>query len=179
MSRDYFSILGLSPGRYAPREIFRRFSARRRQLLDELDDPARYAESRRQLDELHRAYNVLRDPQRQADHARVVLQTEPDDDRAGQLRDLIEASLEGGLLRYSRREQILAEGRRLGFSPFHTQLMIAQVQFGGRILASSRTGDSRSSVDSASRIGARFAAAGVLALAIFLAMVRWLGSWKT
>lgn len=175
MSHDYFSILGLTPGCYAPGEIARRFNARRRRLLTALDDPAQHVESRRRLDELHRAYNALRDPRRQAEHRRAA-RAGDDQDRVARLRRLIELSLEGGLLRYSRRAEILDEGRRLGFSEFHAQLLIAQVQFGDGIIAPPYRRDVYRSAESASQVGARFAAAGVLALAIFLAMVRWLGT---
>ncbi len=176
MSREYFSILGLTPGRYEPKEIVRRFEARRRRLLVELDDPARHVESRRRLNELHRAYNALHDPRRQAEHLRVARNDNDDNDRVARMRRLIEASLEGGLLRYSRRAEILAEGRRLGFSEFHTQLMIAQVQFGGDLIVTPTDRRVSASAETASRVGARFAAAGVLALALFLAMIRWLGT---
>jgi hypothetical protein len=172
MSRDYFATLGLTPGRYEPREIARRFAARRRRLLADLDDPTRHVESRRRLNELYLAYNALRDPRRQVECAR---RGDDGDDRVARLRTLIEASLEGGLLRCSRRAEILAEGRRLGFSEFHTQLLIAQVQFGDGIVMPPCGRRGSGSAESAARIGARFAAAGVLALALFLAMIRWLG----
>ena len=176
MSREYFSILGLTPGRYEPKELARRFEARRRRLLVELADPARYVESRRGLDELHQAYNALCDPRRQAEHLRAARDENTDDGRVARLRRLIEASLEGGLLRYSRRLEILAEGRRLGFSEFHTQLLIAQIQFGGELVVPPTRCGIPASAETSSRVGARFAAAGVLALAIFLAMIRWLGA---
>jgi DnaJ-class molecular chaperone len=176
MSRDYFAILGLTPGRYRPAEIRRRFETRRRRLLAQLDDAARHDETRQRLDELHRAYNALRDPRRQAEHARGSRDRAEDADRVGQLRSLIESSLEGGLLRYSRRANILAEGRRLGFSDFHTHLMIAQVQFGDGPMLPPYRRQASGTARSASRVGAHVAAAGVLALAIFLAMIRWLGT---
>ena len=72
--------------------------------------------------------------------------------------------------------EILAEGRRLGLSEFHTQLLIAQVQFGGELVVPPARCDIPASSETGSRVGARFAAAGVLALAIFLAMIRWLGA---
>jgi uncharacterized protein YhaN len=176
MSREYFAILGLPPGRYRPGEIARRFESRRKRLLAQLDDPARHEASRRELNELHRAYNALRDPRRQAEHARAAREEQDERDRVGRLRRLIESSLEGGLLRCSRRAEILAESRRLGFSEFHTQLLIAQVQFGGELVAAPATRRASAKVDGSARVGARFAAAGVLALALFLAMVRWLGA---
>jgi hypothetical protein len=175
MSREYFAILGLSPGRYEPKQIVRHFEAQRRQLLAELGDPARHDDSRRQLNELHRAYNALRDPQRQAEHLRAA-RGEDRDDRVEELCRSIEASLEGGLLRYSRRLEILEEGRRLGFSEFHTQLLIAQVQFGGELVTAPPDRATSRTSDAPSRVGARFAAAGVLALALFLATIRWLGA---
>lgn len=176
MSREYFAILGLSPGRYEPRQIARQFASRRRRLLAELDDPARQRESLRQLDELYQAYNVLRDPRRQAEHLRAIRDDDTHDDRVTRLLRIIEAALEGGLLRYSRRVQIIEAGRRLGFSEFHTQLLIAQVQFGGELVVTPASREVTRSPETPTRVGARFAAAGVLALAIFLAMVRWLGT---
>jgi hypothetical protein len=176
MSRDYFSILGLTPGRYEPSEITRHFNARRRWLITALDSPARHVEIRRQLNDLHLAYNALRDPRRQAECARAALGDEGDSDRVARLRRLIEASLEGGLLRCSRRKEILTQGRRMGFSEFHIHLLIAQVQFGGNLVVRPTTCRDSASSAAAARIGARFAAAGVLALALFLAMVRWLGA---
>jgi hypothetical protein len=176
MPRDYFSILGLKPGRYEPSEIGRRFATRRRRLLVELDDPTRHVESRQRLNELYEAYNVLRDPRRQAEYLRAARAEDGDEDRVARLQRLIEASLEGGLLRYSRRTEIIAEGRRLGFSEFHTQLLIAQVQFGEGVVAPPRRGTVSQSAGTPSQLGARLAAAGILALAIFLAMIRWLGT---
>ena len=177
MSRDYFSILGLSPGHYAPREVARHFEARRRELLGQLDDPTQYAASRQRLNELYRAYNTLRNPQRQTEHARAIrAEDDSDERRVADMQRLIEASLEGGLLRYSHRAEILAEGRRLGFSDFHTHLLIAQVQFGDGVVAPPPACRLSPPAQTASGVGARIAAAGVLALAIFLAMIRWLGS---
>jgi hypothetical protein len=170
MSRDYFAILGLRPGRYDPAEITRRFRALRQQLLAKLHDPGSHAESRRQLDELHVAHTGLRDPHRQAEYLRRRHQ-----DDLTRLRHLIADSLEDGLLRQSRRAIILEEARHLGLSDFQAQLLIAQVQFGDEQLTPA--GDHSVWVASAdgSRVRARLAAAGILALALFLAMVRWLG----
>jgi uncharacterized protein YhaN len=176
MSRDHFFILGLKPGRYDPGEIARRFYVRRQRLLAELDDPVKYVESRRQLDALYRAYTTLCDPQRQAEHVQAARREDDADDRVARLRRMIESCLEGGLLRYSRRAEILAEGRRLGFSAFHVHLMIAQVQFGEEIAAPPFRRAGLPAGRATARVGARFAAVGLLALAIFLAMVRWLGT---
>lgn len=171
MGRDYFAILGLTPGRYAPTEIARRFDAERRRLLAQLDDPVRHATARRRLDELHRAYAALRDPHAQAEY----LRSRRTDDDVARLRRFIAASLEDGLLRHSRRQEIIAEARRLGFSDFHAHLLIAQVQFGDERISPVSSPPAAGSRRDTSRAWARFAAAGVLALAMFLGMVRWLG----
>ncbi|MFO0840326.1 MAG: hypothetical protein U1D55_17600 [Phycisphaerae bacterium] len=172
MPRDYFSILGLAPGRYDPAEITRRFFSARERLMRQLDDLARRAETHRLLEDLHIAYAALRDPQLQAAHVAPVEST---DDRIGQMRRLIAACLEDGLLRYSRRQEILTEGRRLGFSDFQTQLLIVQVQFGdGDVVAPPRGAGARRGTQDC-RIAARFASAAVLALAAFLTMIVWWG----
>ncbi|MBU0640708.1 MAG: J domain-containing protein [Planctomycetes bacterium] len=168
-AEDCFAILGLTPGRYDSREIARRYRVQRERWLRVMDDPARYSESRQQLNRLHVAYNTLRDPQAQQEY---LLRRDRDDDVVN-MRRLISASLEGGLLRYSRRQEILDVARRLGFSDFQTQLLIAQVQFGeDQITPMGRA--RRSSGAGSSRAWARLAAAGLMALALFIFMVRWL-----
>jgi hypothetical protein len=74
----------------------------------------------------------------------------------------------------ARRQEILAEARRLGFSDFQAQLLIAQVQFGDDQIPLLSGGVVHARRGESPRTWARFAAAGVLALAMFLAMVRWL-----
>ena len=134
-----------------------------------MHDPARHHEIRRRLDELHLAYAALRNPQTQAE----LLRTRTDEtDDVTRLRRLIATALEDGLLRFSRRQDILVEARRLGFSDFQTQLLIAQVQFGDD---SFQPATASSANHDSSRAWARFAAAGVLALVMFLVLVRWLG----
>ena len=172
MGRDYFAILGLAPGRHEPAEVARRFRLERSRLLAQLDDPVARDAARRQLDYLHLAYAALRDPCAQAEYLRARVEGADDVTR---LRQLIAASLEDGLLRYSRRQEILAEARRLGFSEFHTQLLIAQVQFGDDGLWPPESAATRRERRDTSRAWAGFAAAGVLALTLFLALVRWLG----
>lgn len=167
MSRDYFAILGLSPGRYSPEEVTRRFLLERARVLPALGGMDRYNETRRRLDELHLAHALLSDPNKQA----ALLS--PEEDEAARLRDLIAASLEEGLLRYSRRQEILETARRLGYSDFQAQLMIAQVQFGDRDVRLGRPYHAMAR-RGPSRFGLRLAAVGVLATALFLAMVRWL-----
>ncbi len=162
MAHDYYTILGLSPGCYAPAVITRHFQSRRAELLAQLDNPERYAETRRELDQLHLAYAALRDARRGP----------ADGDAAAQLRGLIAASLEDGLLRYSRRQDILAHGRELGLGDFQTQLLIAQVQFGAQETPLVRSAPvPRPAADS--RTWARLAGVGVLALTIFLFLVHW------
>lgn len=169
--RDCFAILGLKPDRYDPSALARRFVERRRELLS--DRRRAPSEVHRSLDELHVAYALLRDRNAQTDHQRELSRS-PADPLTG-LQHMIAASLEDGLLRRSRREAILAEGRRRGLSDFHTHLLIAQTQFGReRVLAFDDPRDERLR-DSQQRSSARFAAALVLGLALFLATVRMLG----
>ena len=173
MGKDYFAILGLAPGNYNAAEINGRFQAERARLLTQLDNPAAHSAVRHRLDDLHLAYAALREPRQQAEHLRTRVNGADD---VTQLRQLIAAALEGGLLRYSRRQEIITEAQRLGFSDFQTQLLIAQVQFGDDQFQPATPGSRRAARAESSRAWARFAAAGVLALAMFLALVRWLGS---
>lgn len=169
MAQDYFALLGLAPGRYAPREIARRYQTRRAALVSQAQDPRARAAALRELDDLHVAYQALREPARQAAYraSRTV-----DEDAAAELRRLIAASLEDGLLRCSRRDVILERAAALGFSEFQTHLLIAQVQFGDEEVASAPQGMARRPHP---RLWARVAAVGVAALAVFLGLVHWLG----
>lgn len=164
---DYFAILGLAPGRYDPPEIRRRFDRERTRLLSRMGEPAAGPAARRELDDLHMAYTTLRDPASQARY----LAEHGNLDGMTRMRRFIEASLEGGLVRYSRRQRILAEGRRLGFSDFQTQLMIAQVQFGDSAIDSTPARRAASPRQGAG--WARVTAIGLLATAIFMLMVEW------
>ncbi|MDX2199170.1 MAG: hypothetical protein SF069_09390 [Phycisphaerae bacterium] len=145
---DYFTILGLAPGVYSQREIDARFAARRESLLQVLRSAGGGGagdlaagdlgpiDAGAALDELHRAYQALSDPDRQAALREELLLRARGGGESGEvryraLRRLIADSLEDGLLRYSRRQQILDVARELGLSDFETQLIIAQVQFGG------------------------------------------------
>lgn len=176
MSREYFNILGLSPGRYDPAEITRCFLVERHKLLAALDEPGRHEAARRQLDELHRAYRVLSNPRHQAE----LLDQSAEPLGADRLRMLIAASIEDGLLRYSSRQAILEEARRLGISDFHAQLLIAEVQFGGRRVLSPPHQAAETSPSSApgsaepQRYLTRFAAVSMLGAGVFLALLRWL-----
>ena len=173
MAHDYFAILGLAPGRYSPAEIARSFDAERDRLIAQLDDPRQHSESRLRLEALHIAYAMLRDPEAQAEYLRTRFENGDDVTR---MRRLVAASLEDGLLRYSRRQQILNEARRLGFSDFQTQLLIAQVQFGDERFAPATPSVNHLTKAGGTRGWARVAAVGVLALLLFLAMMRWLTS---
>lgn len=171
MSQDYFAILGLSPGRHERRVVTQRYQQLRDQLTHDSASGRDGGASRRKLDRLHVAYTALRNPSAQMRYLRA----ERRPDNAARLRNLIEASLEDGLLRYSRRREIMDEGRRLGFSDFQTHLVIAQTQFGDEQLtitprrAVARGGEPHRTV-------LRFAAAGCLGAALFLVMFRWLAS---
>lgn len=170
----FFTALGLTPGAHSPRVLRARFEERRRQLLEDLNDPRLAGLARKQLDRLHLAYRALSSDAARA--ATIALPARGTEDRAAELRLLIESSLEDGLLRHSRRAALLAEGRRLGFSEFHVHLLIAQVQVCGR--ACHPLFDLRASgaLETAKRTAARLAAAAVLGLAFFLVAVRWLGN---
>jgi hypothetical protein len=173
MAQDYFAILGLTPGRYASQRIANCFEAERTRLLAQLGDPTRHAELCAQLDELYVAYNTLRDPARQNRYRR---ECDNPPDRVTTLRRLIAASIEGGLLRHSRRQAIIERGAALGLSEFQSQLLIAQVQFGDdEIEPLPRPAAGRIRYE-APRLWARVAAVGVLALAMFLGMVRWVST---
>jgi hypothetical protein len=94
------------------------------------------------------------------------------DERVERMRKSIEAALEDGLLRHSRRQRLIEEGLALGFSSFHTQLLIAQVQAGERelLVPASRQTEQR---ERERRTASRYAAALLFALGMFLALVRW------
>ena len=173
MAEDYFSILGLAPGRYSPEQITRSFDATRRRIVAQLDDPRRHVPSRQRLEAVHLAYATLRDPATQAEYLETRFRN---DDAVTGLRRLIASSLEDGLLRYSRRRRILEEARRLGFSDFQTQLLIAQVQFGDEQFAPATPAKNAQRRGGDGRAWARVTAVGVLALVLFLVMVRWLTS---
>lgn len=166
MSHDPYSILGLAPGHYDSAALRRRFDDRRAELAGGRADRAR-------LDELHVAYSVLRDPANQTVFLKR-LDRGPAPDRTAGLRLLIAASLEDGLLRHSRRLRILQEGTRLGLSPFHTQLLIAQTQFGPQRVLPADT-DELGHAPAPTSTVARLAGLCVLALALFLAAVRAIG----
>lgn len=171
MSTDYFTILGLAPGRYRPTEIEQRFQAVRARCMAALHEPAQHAAIRERLELVHRAYRTLVDPERQREYL-----ARPDDtlEPADRMRRLIAASLEGDLLRHSRRQEILERGRELGFNDFQTHLMIAQVQFGDTVISMPKPRVRTAARGTASQAGARLVAAGALATALFLLMRHYL-----
>lgn len=171
MARDPYVVLGLPFDCSDPRQIAASFQRRRARLLSELDDPTRHDATRHALDELYLAYMMLRDPRRRAAH----LQARAAGDAVAELREQIAAALEDGLLRYTRRQAILQRAAELGIGEFQAQLLIAQVQFGGEDIdvvavpvASGRRAEPP-------RLWARAAGVGVLALAMFLGLIHWLG----
>ena len=173
MARDYFAVLGLTPGRYAPEEIASHFLAVRERLLAALRATDAPTETRRELDQVHLAYATLRDPARQAEYLRA---NDANGDATAQLRTLIAASLEDGLLRYSRRQAILERAAELGFNEFQAHLLIAQVQFGDTLIPTGPRLDPAKTKLAHPRAWARVTATGVLALAIFLYLVHWVGA---
>ena len=172
MGRDWFAILGLAPGRYDSAEIARRFMAERARLLTALHAPGSYAAVRQRLDDLHWAYAALCNPRNQV-HCAPPPRAE--DDPAEYLSRMIAAALEDGLLRYSRRKEIVATALRLGLSEFHAQLLIAQVQFGDHRIPAPTLRLVGHARRRASKVWAGVATVGVLAVALFLTMVHWLG----
>ncbi len=164
MSRTDCEILGSPAGEHAPAELRRRFETRRARLLADLDDPRLRTLAERQLDRLYVAYRRLSAGRSSAAER---------DERTRRLRELIAASLDGDLLRHSARQELLVEGRRLGFNEFHTHLLIAQVQAGAE--AHRPLFESTTATANPERAGARLAAAAVLGLAVFLYAFQWVG----
>lgn len=172
MPTDYFTILGLTSCLHSTREVTQHFLTRRAQLLAQLDNRQRYAEVRRELDALYLAFSTLRDPARQQAY---LQQRDGAGDPVGEIRNLIAASLESGLLRFSRRQAIIDRAAALGLTEFQAQLLIAQVQFGETDLAPLRPIPNQTLRPTNPRVWARVAGVGVLALAIFIGMLSWLG----
>ena len=174
MARDYFNILGLTPGRHDSRDVARHFLRERARLLSALADPQRYAQTRAALDELHLAYATLRDPRRQEQYLRAWYGAERG--AVEELRAFIAAALEGGLLRQSRREAIVAKARALGFSEFQAHLLIAQVQFGDEEIPLGPPLPSPFAAERRTPSWRSLAVSGVLAAALFVWLVWWVGA---
>lgn len=177
----------------APRRVsHQEFLARRAELLARLADPQQHPDARDALEALYvdrrretHGLRIVRDSADEiapaaADGAqqtgRLVESARGEAAAVAELRSLIAASLEDGLLRHSRREFILAEAARRGLTPFNAHLLIAQVQFGGRRQVAFETvavvPDEPAVVH---RLRARLAAVGLVAAGLFFALVRWSG----
>lgn len=174
MHNDPRNILGLSQGGVDPAELKQRFDALRKHWLGLSADPQTYWAARDALNELHVAYRLVRAEPRGSAGAVLPPQAPPvsgdEAERVAYLTRRIQASLEGGLLRHSRRRALLIEGRRLGFNDFQTHLLVAQAQFGGRPLPISEPSSTYEARHG--RTGARLAAAVLLGLGMFLAALR-------
>jgi len=94
------------------------------------------------------------------------------------LRLLIEAALEEGLLRYSRRQMIVERARELGLSEFQAHLLIAQVQYGETEANASAWAAGRGAPRDRvrpRRRWARVAGVGLFGAALYLILVRLVG----
>lgn len=169
MPRNSYSASDVVLSAEDKRASTRQFECRRIQLRSLLQRPETRAAAQRELDDLYLAHRMRSDLE-----PRRVERDRSEDSPNEQLKRLIRASLEGDLLRFSRRRQVLDKARRLGISEFHAHLLIAEVQFGGADLLGAPGTRASHAVDRVHRAAARFAAAGVLALAFFLSMVHWL-----
>lgn len=170
MSPDYFSILGLEPGVHPPATVAAHFLRRRAALHAASDCADRRDYALRGLDELYVAFRALRNEERQREYLAARARGETP---AAAFERLVACSLDGGFLRHSRRMALLAEARRLGIPDFHAHLLIAQAQFGPPATHEWFKPAARVA-ETVRPIVARFAAAGVLALVMLLATVRWL-----
>lgn len=185
MRNDYFDILGLAPLPQDPAAVDAHYALIRHHLRRRLADPAACRDALQELDRAHAAWAVLRDPARQAEYLARFRSGDP----LAHLRQMVRDSLEDGLLRHSRRQAILAAGRDLGLSEFRVHLLIAETQFEDESAPASTfqaparlegscaalsEGDSEAQ-RTTRRVRARIAAAGMLAAAMFVALVRWVG----
>lgn len=170
MPPNHFQSLGLVPAAYSTDEIERAFQRRRAQLLEELHDAQTHRSSRTELDAAHLAFRVLRDPRRQAVHLADL--SEPAGDRVEKLRSLIQACIEDGVLRHSRRRELLNWGRVCGLSAFDTQLLIAQVLYGETRI---EVTPARAEAPSDTAAWRPLAVAGALATVMFVGLATWLG----
>jgi hypothetical protein len=177
MEHDCFAILGLTPGPYTPELIVKRFSEQRSRCLERLSTQQSSTAERR-LEALHIACQLLSDPQRQQRHLMAVRDGMLADPQA-HLRDLVAAAIEDGLLRYSRRQELLRIGREMGLSAFQVHLIIAEEQVGQAQLKPRTTQPAKTETTTRSnainQTRLNFAAAGLLALGLFFMAISWLG----
>lgn len=170
MSRDHFAALGLPPGRYSREALAAHFASQRAAAMARLADGRQRVAAERELDALHLAHRALSASAGQdVTPSAATLSV----DRVAVLRRIIDWSLEDGLMRYSRRQQVLDAGRSLGFSEFHIHLMIAQAQFCDSDALAPFSVEARP--EPADKLRARLAAIVVVALALFLGLLRWAG----
>lgn len=181
MRNDYFELLGLPSQPQEPAVVEAHYALVRQHLRRRLADPAACRDALRELDRAFVAYTVLRDAARQANYLARLKHGDP----LECLRQMVLDSLEDGLLRHSRRQAILAAGRELGMGEFRVHLLIAETQFEGDVARPSPSATGQPAFSDAvvsaagstatkqeRRVRARFAAAGMLAAAMFLALVR-------
>ena len=182
MEHNCFAILGLTPGPYSNELITQQFEAQRSKCLESLrsvDDPG----AERRLEAVHMAYKLLNDPERQARHLAAVRDGRLNDPH-DHLRDLIAAAMEDGLLRYSRRQELIRIGRVLGLNEFQVHLLIAEVQIAlprdrepltKKEIKLLRQVETTERDDSSRRSRHNLIAAGLLALGLFFSALSWLG----
>lgn len=175
MEHDCFAILGLTPGPYSRDLIRQRFVQERAKCLDALRGSEGSSPQRR-LEAVHMAYKLLDDPERQARHLAAVRDGRLNEPR-DHVRDLVAAALEDGLLRYSRRQEIIRIGRVLGLSEFQVHLLIAEVQVGAVPAAEPTQAAAKSATrqQAADQIRYNLIAAGLLGLGLFFSAISWLG----
>lgn len=168
---NHHEILGLPCGSHSEEIIRARFALRRDAALARLDlGGLERGEALRELEDLYLAMRALLNCER----AGVRAASDP----TSELCEIIEHSLEDGLLRHSCRKRILALGRELGFSEFHVQLLIAQVQFGPAesYVLTSQIERKKQTAERRPQSHAReWVLAGALALAMFGFVVGWIG----
>lgn len=169
MAAEHLQILGLAPGRHDPRVLAERFEALRAEALAMLARPETGERGAARLDALHWAYRAAcRD-------ANVGARSDVNrhGDASAELQAIIAASLEDGLLRYSRRQQIIEAGRARGFSDFQTQLLIAHTQY----CDAGQYDEAPRSIAAPPRrpVWPFVAASALLAVAMFLMQVWWVG----
>ena len=173
MGTKYFSILGLAPGPVRPRRSpLGGFRPNVPALLAALRNPATAVDARRQLDCLHMAYAVLRDPRGQES---ILQARRSEDNDLTRLKRLIAASLEDGLLRFSRLAGDSRRGAVRGAS-LTSRRNCSSRRFSSATITSPCLTRLRNRPPhrEARRAWAGLAAAGALALALFLVLVRWL-----
>lgn len=172
MEHDCFAILGLTPGPYSRELIDARFDEERDKCLASIRERHDEATERR-LEAVYLAYHLLNDSARQQRHIAAIRDGHLDNPK-DHVRDLVAASLEDGLLRYSRRQELIRIGRVLGLNEFQVHLLIAEVQ----VAALSITAEQPAKQVANERFDQtrlNIVAAGLLGLGLFFSAISWLG----